>query len=77
MLPAFSGQVTAKLVLYAFPTPPESLEQFWVVVEQQPPGYRFSREEDVAGDSATRAAAMLVQPVRVLLAGPTLVAGPA
>jgi hypothetical protein len=77
-LPAFSAQVTAKLVLYAFPTPPESLEQFWVVVEQQPPGYRFDREKDPgAGTSAVRAAQMLVQPVRVLLAGPTLVAGPA
>jgi hypothetical protein len=78
MLPAFSARVTAKLVLYAFPTPPESLEQFWVVVEQQPPGYRFTREQDPgAGSSATRAAAMLLRPVRVLLAGPTLVAGPA
>jgi hypothetical protein len=76
-LPAFSAQVTAKLVLYAFPTPPESLEQFWVVVEQQPPGYRFDREQDPgAGTSAVRAAQMLVRPVRVLLAGPSLVAGP-
>jgi hypothetical protein len=78
MLPAFSARVTAKLVLYAFPTPPESLEQFWVVVEQQPPGYRFDRDQDPgAGASAVRAAKMLVRPVRVLLAGPTLVAGPA
>ena len=78
VLPAFSAAVTAKLVLYAFPTPPESLEQFWVVVEQQPPGYRFDRGRDPgAGQSAARAAAMLVPPVRVLLAGPTLVAGPA
>jgi hypothetical protein len=78
VLPAFSARVTAKLVLYAFPTPPESLEQFWVVVEQQPPGYRFDRDQDPgAGASAVRAAKMLVRPVRVLLAGPTLVAGPA
>ncbi len=78
MLPAFSARVTAKLVLYAFSTPPESLEQFWVVVEQQPPGYRFDRDQDPgAGASAVRAAKMLVRPVRVLLAGPTLVAGPA
>jgi hypothetical protein len=79
VLPAFSARVTAKLVLYAFPTAPETLEQFWVVVEQQPPGYRFDRGRDPgAGQTAaTRAAAMLMPPVRVLLAGPTLVAGPA
>jgi hypothetical protein len=79
VLPAFSARVTAKLVLYAFPKPPEALEQFWVVVEQQPPGFRFNRVNDPgnAASPAARAAKMLVQPVRVLLAGPTLVAGPA
>jgi hypothetical protein len=78
VLPAFTARLTAKLVLYAFPRPPEALEQFWVVVEQQPPGFRFDRRIDPgAGAAAARAAAMLLRPVRVLLAGPTLVAGPA
>ncbi len=76
-LPAFTARLSAKLVLYAFPVAPEALEQFWVVVEQQPPGFRFDRTTDPgAGASAARASAMLVRPVRVLLAGPTLVAGP-
>jgi hypothetical protein len=77
VLPAFTARVTAKLVLYAFPCPPEALEQFWVVVEQQPPGTRFKRALDPGpgSTSAARAAKMLHTPVRVLLAGPTLVGG--
>lgn len=76
VLPAFTARITTKLVLYAFPCAPEMLEKFWVVVEQQPPGYRFDRTHDPGmGLSAERAKTMLVQPVRVLLAGPTLVGG--
>ena len=65
----------AYLALYAFPVAPESLRDVWVVVEQQSPGFRFARSDDRAGTAAERAAAMLVQPVRVLLAGTTLVGG--
>jgi hypothetical protein len=77
VLPVFTARITAKLVLYAFPCAPEALEKFWVVVEQQPPGIRFDRTKDdpLAVSSAARAAAMLEPPVRVLLAGPTLVGG--
>lgn len=75
VVPMFSAQITPRLVLYAFPVEPESLREVWVVVEQQPPGFRFARSDDRAGTAAERAAAMLVQPVRVLLAGTTLVGG--
>jgi hypothetical protein len=76
VLPAFTALITTRLILYAFSCAPEALEQFWVVVEQQPPGYRFNAMKDPgAGLSAARAAAMLERPTRVLLAGPTLVGG--
>ena len=61
--PVFSARITPRLVLYAFDVPPESLATWWVVVEQQPPGLRFAR--DVPHP-------LLVQPVRVFLAGDTL-----
>jgi len=78
VLPAFTARITAKLVLYAFPCAPETLERFWVIVEQQPPGYRFNATKDPGmGASAVRSKAMLERPVRVLLAGPTLVGGAA
>ena len=76
ILPAFVAQITPKLVLFAFAVPPEALAQHWVAVEQQPPGIRFDRVKDpVVGTSAQRSAAMLVQPVRVLIAGTALVSG--
>ena len=77
ILPAFVAQITPKLVLFAFAVPPEALEEHWVAVEQQPPGIRFDRTQDPHGGktSAERSAAMLVRPVRVLLAGTALVSG--
>ena len=75
-LPSFIARITPKLVLYGFALDPAVLDSLWVVVEQQPPGYRFDRQKLPAGPvrPAADAAAMLVRPVRVLLAG-NLVAG--
>lgn len=78
ILPAFVAQVSSTLVLYAFAVDPTTLSEHWVVVEQQPPGYRFDRTQDTvgpAGSSAARAAQMLVRPVRVVLAGDGLAGG--
>jgi hypothetical protein len=77
LLPAFVAQVSSSLVLFAFAIDPDELRTHWVVVEQQPPGYRFNRELDTVGtgSSAERASRMLVQPVRVVLAGDSLVGG--
>lgn len=83
ILPSFAARISAKLVLFAFPRPPEEIEDHWVVVEQQPPGFHFDRNEDPGPrlpnrrvrSAATRGAEMMVRPVRVLLAGPTLKAG--
>lgn len=75
--PVFSARITPTLVLYAFDEAPENLEKWWVVVEQQPPGIRFELAKDPgSGDGGARAAKMLVRPVRVLLAGHTLVGAP-
>jgi len=78
ILPSFVAQVSSNLVLYAFAVEPTTLAAHWVVVEQQPPGFRFDRSLDTAGpggSSAARAAAMLVRPVRVVLAGDGLAGG--
>ena len=61
--PVFSARITPQLVLYAFDEPPESLSDWWVVVEQQPPGLRFTPDDPDP---------KLVPPVRVFLAGDTL-----
>ena len=77
VLPSFVAQVSSNLVLFAFPLDPGELHTKWVVVEQQPPGYRFERGRDKSktGTSAARAGRMLVPPVRVVLAGTSLVGG--
>jgi hypothetical protein len=74
-LPSFTAMISPKLVLFAFPIPPEQLEQYWVVVEQQPPGTRFLRSSGGGATTALRSANMLVAPVRVLLEGPMLAGG--
>lgn len=72
--PAFVAQLSSNLLLFAFPVEPEDLRRHWLVVEQQPPGFRFDRGSDPgpASPAAERAKEMLVRPVRVALAGDSL-----
>ena len=78
--PIFSGEVDPDLVFFGFPLPPEDLEDRWVVVEEPPPGYRFSEARlrlSGALDGGAAAAAAFAPPTRVLFRGDQFLAVPA
>lgn len=73
--PVFNGRIEADLVFFGFPVGPSTLAEHWFVVEEAPPGFRFSAERlrtSTAANGAGAAAAAFADPVRVLLRGDQL-----
>jgi hypothetical protein len=70
--PVFTGEIDEDLVFFGFPVPPEALVDLWVVVEEAPPGYRFSPAKlkaSAAVNGGNAAHDAFVLPTRVLFRG--------
>jgi hypothetical protein len=66
--PTFSGTLTPDLVFFGFDVPPAAGRDHWLVLEEPPPGYRFTyAAANPATDGATFAATTFADPVRVFL----------
>jgi hypothetical protein len=76
--PVFTGEIDRDLVFFGFPVKPEDLADRWVVVEEAPPGYRFSQAQlaaSGAADGGAAASAAFVKPTRVLFRGDRFLGG--
>ena len=70
--PVFTGEIDPDFVFFGFPVKPEDLASRWVVVEEPPPGYRFSEAKLSASmeiDGGRAAADAFASPTRVLFRG--------
>jgi len=66
--PSFSGTLTPDLVFFGFGVPPSAGLDHWLVLEEPPPGYRFSyKPGDASPEGATFAENTFDPPVRVFL----------
>lgn len=65
--PVLTGTLDPDLVFFGFPTPPDAIEDHWLVLEEPPPGYRFrapTPAEQLMTDGAQYAHDTLYESVR-------------
>lgn len=68
--PIFAGAITPELTFFAFDVTPDTLEQFWLVLDEPPSELRFNRNNPSnTAHAATFAGSMLDQPTRVAISG--------
>jgi hypothetical protein len=77
ILPGFRGRLAEDVAFFGFPAlDAASVVDHWVVFEEPPAGYRFANDAVTAALTGHAwAEAALVQPVRVLIRGDSLIAG--
>ncbi|MEO7589164.1 MAG: hypothetical protein ABIS84_14195, partial [Arachnia sp.] len=67
ILPNLTGSLHPELVFFGFPLPPSAGKDHWLVLEEPPPGFRFTPPTAAQGpmtDGATYATATLNKPIR-------------
>ncbi len=74
--PIFSGTITPQITFFAFDVTPETLDQYWLVLDEPPAELRFRNDAKSrplnATNGATIAQSALDQPTRVAISGKKL-----
>ena len=73
--PIFQGNVTEDVNFFGFPLTPEEGRDYWLVIEESPPGYRFRSDLDIPIpiDGANFANSRFNTPTRVVIRGDRLI----